>query len=306
LTPTISVVIPYFNAAGWIAATLDSCLQQKGFIKEIIIIDDFSTDNGWLIMSEYQKKYPELIVLRKNNKKGGNNARNFGFGLSTGELIQWLDADDQIAPGKFGAQSAFLGLNEHIDIAYSDWKLDTYDQQGKIVLSEYKQQQPHDDFLEELLLDNWSPPHNYLMKRRLAERLCRKEGWNPETVAGQDREYFTLAAVSGAKFGYVPGCFSIYNRWNKKSVSATKSELKQRSIERILRRFEEDLHRQNWISSRDLSRYQVIINTHKIMLRAAGVPVTIKYGKVTLNNMRWEMVKGFRTTAKVIWEVIKA
>jgi glycosyltransferase involved in cell wall biosynthesis len=302
----ISVVIPYYNAARWISRTLDSCLAQKEFIREIILIDDFSSDSGREIILAYQKEHPDLIIFHQNKVKGGNNARNYGAELATGDFIQWLDADDQILPGKCSSQLAVFEKDRGIDIVYSDWQLDTYDPDGNLILTEHKRHRPYPDFLLELLIDNWSPPHNYLIKVDFVRRLGKINAWNPETQSGQDREYFTLAGLMGAKSAYVSGNYCVYNRWNKASVSATKSETKNRNFEKMLCRFEEVLQHQSWISPGDRKRYQNIINTQKLKIAITGLPVPIRFGKVHLYNIEWPIVKGFRTTAKVIWEVIKA
>jgi hypothetical protein len=60
------------------------------------------------------------------------------------------------------------------------------------------------------------------MKRKVAEKLAGGFGWNPESKVTQDREYFTKAAILRAKFTYVQGCFSVYNRWGDHTVSGMK------------------------------------------------------------------------------------
>src|SRR5579872_3830113 len=124
--PQISVIIPNYQCEKWLSRTIDSCLQQNEYLKEVIVIDDHSTDQSWNLLSHYQSEYPGIIKIYRNKLKGGNNARNYGFELSEGEFIQWLDADDQLLPGKFAAQLDIFGKHADTDIVYSDWKLDIY------------------------------------------------------------------------------------------------------------------------------------------------------------------------------------
>ncbi len=135
---SISVIIPAFNNTKWLPLTLNSCLAQKDHLKEIIVVDDYSTDDTWGVLHEYQAKYPQTIKIFKNRSKGGNNARNYGFSLSTGEFIQWLDADDQITEGKFAAQLKLFEFDDSVDIVYSDWKLVTYNTSGNVIREEIK------------------------------------------------------------------------------------------------------------------------------------------------------------------------
>jgi glycosyltransferase involved in cell wall biosynthesis len=302
--PSISVIIPNYNCSKWIRETLNSCLLQKKFLKEIIIVDDYSTDNSWEILSEYQARYNELIRIYRNKVKGGNNARNYGYALSTGDYIQWLDADDQLGDNKFLHQLKVFEEKPLADIVYSDWKLITYND-DVITKKELKTNRPFGDYLFELLMNNWSAPHTYLIRRKVAEQLHGINAWNPETIVMQDREYFTLAAAIGAKFSYTPGTFALYNRWSRSSVSAAGEKTRYTYIEKVLSRVEEVLHRQTWIRPEDLKRYQDVINTQKLLIRAAGFPSRIEYKNTGLTGIQWEIVKGMRTTAKFMVEYIR-
>ena len=97
----ISVIIPCYNVEKQIARCLDSILNQilHGARMEIICIDDKSTDNTLHILEEYERKFPEnimLIPLDENGKQG--NARNIGMMYADGAYITFVDADDAIAP----------------------------------------------------------------------------------------------------------------------------------------------------------------------------------------------------------------
>lgn len=304
LTRSVSVIIPAFNCAAWLGKTLDSCLLQGEYIKEIIVVDDYSTDNSREVLEEYQGRFPGLIRVYSNEKKGGNNARNFGFSQSTGQYIQWLDADDQLEDGKLEAQLRHFSSDPSIDIVYSDWKLITYEG-DTVVRTELKQNRQYKDYLFELLTNNWSAPHSYLLKRSVAERLHEIKAWNPATAVYQDREYFTMAALEGARFAYTPGYFAVYNRWNRVSVSAAKTEVRYEYFEKILSRFEDLLHQEGGPFAGRTAVYQHILTTQKLLIRGAGFPATIRYRESGLPNLSWRMVKGVRTTVRFIREYFK-
>lgn len=98
----VSVIIPVFNAQEYINETINSVIKQtyEGPI-EIIIIDDHSTDNSFQIVREFES---DSIIVKKNPKKGACAARNYGFELSTGDYIQYLDADDLLSENKIEQQ----------------------------------------------------------------------------------------------------------------------------------------------------------------------------------------------------------
>ncbi len=95
--PTISVIIPVYNAA----ATLDDCLQsvagQSFKDLEIICIDDGSTDKSGEILAAWQAKDSRIKVLHQKNL-GGGAARNAGLAVAAGEYIHFLDSDDSLQP----------------------------------------------------------------------------------------------------------------------------------------------------------------------------------------------------------------
>jgi glycosyltransferase involved in cell wall biosynthesis len=85
-----SVVIPVYNRADFVGKTIDSVLHQELRDREIIIVDDGSTDNTINIL----KKYGKQIKILQQKNKGPGAARNLGIEFSTGDYITFLDSDD--------------------------------------------------------------------------------------------------------------------------------------------------------------------------------------------------------------------
>src|SRR5690242_9424093 len=105
MKPLVSILIPAFNAGEWIADTLRSAVGQTWPQTEIIVVDDGSTDQTMAIVQQFQSDNLK-IVTQKN--QGAAAARNKAFSLSKGDYIQWLDADDLLAPDKIASQLAAL------------------------------------------------------------------------------------------------------------------------------------------------------------------------------------------------------
>ncbi len=89
--PLVSILIPAHNAQEWIADTLRSAIAQTWERKEIIVVDDGSTDQTHAIARQFETH--GVRVVRQENQ-GASAARNKAFSLSHGDYIQWLDADD--------------------------------------------------------------------------------------------------------------------------------------------------------------------------------------------------------------------
>lgn len=105
MKPLVSILIPAYNAGNWIADTIRSALAQTWPRKEIIVVDDGSSDNTLEVARSFEG--PELRVIGKRNE-GAAATRNRAMAESRGDYIQWLDADDLLSPGKVEAQMARL------------------------------------------------------------------------------------------------------------------------------------------------------------------------------------------------------
>ena len=105
-TQNISVVIPCFNAAGYLAEALDSVMRQTLKPAEILVVDDASTDRSREVAREFGSAV-RLIELRSNS---GSAAlpKDVGLREAQGEFIAFLDADDVWAASKLELQMPLL------------------------------------------------------------------------------------------------------------------------------------------------------------------------------------------------------
>lgn len=119
--PLVSVVIPAYLVAPYIAAALDSVLAQTFRDYEIIVVNDGSPDTDQLetVLEPYRKR---IIYLRQENQ-GLSGARNAGIRAARGKYIAPLDADDMWAPEHLAAQLAVLEADPSIDLVYADARI---------------------------------------------------------------------------------------------------------------------------------------------------------------------------------------
>jgi glycosyltransferase involved in cell wall biosynthesis len=290
----VSVIIPAYNAESTITYCILSCIIQKGFVREIIVVDDFSTDNTYDVVKNLQAIYPDIIKLYTNPVKGGNNARNFGFTKASGEFIQWLDADDELGSNKLKNQVEFLQREKRFDIAYSNWILKIVDINGDFHF-ENKVEYECDDFLLKLLNDRWLPPHSYLLRYSSALMICQNCGWNPESIVLQDREYFTIGALLGCKFGFVKNtCVTYYRYTEISSVSKVDSQTRSLALLNLMNRVKTLASYQGLMANiiEDLVNSLIIVSRVQLNMK---IPKFKNPGKI-----HWSVFPGIRIIIKTI------
>ena len=113
----VSILIPAYNAQLSIAATLESMLAQTWPDKEIIVVDDGSKDETMAVARQFDSRGVRLITQQN---QGASAARNRAFRESTGDFIQFIDADDLLSPAKIEAQVHVLQSSPR-KIAVCEW-----------------------------------------------------------------------------------------------------------------------------------------------------------------------------------------
>lgn len=99
-TPKISFIVPVYNSAQYLAECLESVLAQT-IDKEIIIINDGSTDDSLAMCLDYAKRYPFITLIHSRNE-GLSAARNKGIRLARGEYLYFIDSDDYLMGDRLG------------------------------------------------------------------------------------------------------------------------------------------------------------------------------------------------------------
>lgn len=221
--PLVSIIIPCFNCERWVHQAVESCLNQTYSNIEIIVVDDGSTDRSLEILRQFVPR----VRLETGPNRGGNCARNRGFALSTGEYIQYLDADDYLEHDKIAKQVRFLEETK-ADVVYGDWRhrrhlagsnlsyLDSIEVSGvqrDIVASLLSLRGGYSGFQVW-----WLNGGAVLYRRQVVDQVG---GWDETLRAAQDMDFFTSVALSGAKIGYQAGCCFVHRKYGAVTVSSS-------------------------------------------------------------------------------------
>lgn len=199
MKPLVSILIPAYNSEEWIADTLRSALAQTWQRKEIIVVNDGSRDRTAEVARQFASNHVK-VVSKENG--GAAAARNFALHLSQGDYIQWLDADDLLAPDKIERQLAALGEVEDKKILLSSpWAYFNYRPESArfVTTSLWHDLSPVEWLLRKLSENLHQQTATWLTSRELADAAGV---WDTRMISDDDGEYYcrVLLASNGTHF----------------------------------------------------------------------------------------------------------
>jgi glycosyltransferase involved in cell wall biosynthesis len=199
LKPLVSILVPAYNAQEWITDSLRSAIAQTWERKEIIVVDDGSSDQTLAIARQFQSNTVH-VVSQKN--QGAAAARNTALSLSHGDYIQWLDADDLLAPDKIQQQMEALGESgsKHTLLS-AGWGrfMYRYDRAKFIPSALWSDLSPVEWLMRKMGQNLHMQTATWLVSREVTEAAGP---WNTKLLGDDDGEYFcrVLLASDGVRF----------------------------------------------------------------------------------------------------------
>lgn len=216
MQPLVSILIPAYNAEHWIGDTLESALRQTWPRKEIIVVDDSSTDNTLSVARGFASK--SVSVVTKPNG-GASSTRNKAFSLSQGDYIQWLDADDLLAPDKIEKQmEALADSGDRRTLLSSAWGRFTYraDRAEFTPTSLWCDLTPAEWLVRKLEHNVFMQTGVWLVSRELSEAAGE---WDTRLLGDDDGEYFCRVILASKRVRFVPEAKMFYRRSGLASLS---------------------------------------------------------------------------------------
>lgn len=216
LKPLVSILIPAYNAEAWIAETLRSAIAQTWERKEIIVVDDGSTDRTLAVARRFESDQVR-VVLQPN--QGAAIARNHALSLCKGDYIQYLDADDLLAPDKIAKQMEALDSSTNSRTLLSgSW--------GRFMYRYYRTEfipsalwcdlSPAEWLLRKMKYNLYMQTATWLVSRELAEKAGP---WDTRLLVDDDGEYFCRVLLASAEVKFVPDSKVYYRTSGPASLS---------------------------------------------------------------------------------------
>ncbi len=213
--PLVSVIMPCYNAARYVAEAVESVMGQTYGQVELIVVDDGSSDDSVMVVQEQAQRYPGCITLLHTIRKGPYPARNLGLKHCRGNLIAFLDADDWWLPETLN--KLYATLREHdADLAYCGWQnVGDGVTSEPYVPPEYEAADPVAAFVRTC---PW-PIHAALMKKELVDRLG---GFSERRFSSMDYDFWLRALALTRSIKRVPEVLAFYRWHGSGQVSAVK------------------------------------------------------------------------------------
>lgn len=204
-SPQVSVVIPTYNHAHYLARALQSVLDQSYTSWEVILIDNHSTDNTDEVIQSFTD--PRISFLKIHNNGVIAASRNAGIRAAKGEWVAFLDSDDWWERNKL--QVCFDSIDETVDFVYHDLGLVREAPQffGKTTTSSWQVKPPV--FMDLMVRGNAIATSSVLVKKRLLDEIS---GMNEsaDMVASEDYNAWLKIARLTDRFLYLPKVLGFY------------------------------------------------------------------------------------------------
>jgi hypothetical protein len=207
----VTIGIPVFNCETWVATAIQSALEQTWPDKEIVVVDDGSTDRS----ADICKSFGSRILFVQQPNQGGNAARNQICRLASGEWIQFLDADDYLKPDKIRSHLDSCPGPVDADILcsatiFEDWR------SGKLASQKVDVLKEGCDWVALWLTTSVPLTGGCLWRRQALEKIG---GWNEQIRCNQEYELYFRALQKSLRFQVVGAPLSVHRIWSEKTVS---------------------------------------------------------------------------------------
>jgi len=243
MDPLVSILIPAYNSQVWIADTLRSVNAQTWPRKEVIVVNDGSTDQTLAVAQRFESKTVR-IVSQPNS--GAAAARNKALSLAQGDYIQWLDADDLLAPDKIARQMECLSEGTKRTLFSSAWGRFAYRPHRAQFVADalWEDMTPAEFLFRKVALNLFMANAAWLVSRELIDAAGP---WDRVQFVDDDGEYFCRVILASDRIRFVPRARMFYrmtggNSHSHIGTSTAKIDAQWRSIQlhiRYLRSLEE-------------------------------------------------------------------
>ena len=227
--PLVSVRIVCYNQKDFIKEAIDSVLEQDYPNIEIIIADDCSTDGTVDILLEYQKKYPEKIVLALSDKnKGITKNINSGLRLCKGKYIAGLGGDDLMLHGKIRKQVEYMENHPECTICYHN--LDVFNSNTNKTLYFFNEKVHYEGAAEVLIKYG---TFNGACSNMVRASKIPQNGFNNALPVAADWLFWCECLLNGGEIHYIDEILGRYRRHNNNITKKVMNTINNATLDHL-------------------------------------------------------------------------
>ena len=221
--PLVSVIIPAFRCAQYVAQAVESVLSQSFSNHEVLVINDGSPDTP--LLEQALAPYQHRIRYIKQATSGPAGARNTGIRRAEGKYLAFLDSDDYWSADHLWQQLALLEQDPTLDLVYCDYML-IKDERQFARAFDLQPQSAAVNF-EALLVEDCAIGMSTVVGSR--EAILRAGLFDQSLLRCEDFEMWLRMSLTGARMAYHPGV-QVFHRINEAGLSADKWSMKKDRI----------------------------------------------------------------------------
>lgn len=289
--PLVSVVIPVYNGADFLAEAIDSALAQTYQPLEVLVVNDGSSDHG--ATARIAQGYGDRIRYFEKDNGGVATALNLGIAEARGEYISWLSHDDLYFPFKVARQMELVVSAERPLVVYSDWQY--VDEQGEKITDSRSVTVIPEHVRMEFLLNPWLKLHGCAMLLP-RQAVLAVGGFDPALKTVQDADlWFRLAAT--VPFCHLPGIL-ISGRMHPGQGSISMDQLHKEERNRLFAQVLQQSQQEAWFDV-------VAMRPARFYARAAkalAVRKTVEASKMALSLAN--RAAGNFSDRLIVWESV--
>lgn len=265
MEPTVSIIVPVFNAEPYLDRCITSVLNQSYRALELILVDDGSSDKSQLICEKYRRQ-DDRVILHHQENQGVSSARNTGLFLASGEYLTFADADDSLAPNTLETAMRLFQQYDADMVTYGWNIVHENGSSTEQVFEKFEIQSNISSVLKNLLMHYSSYgggyPWNKVWKRDSAAFPENFLPFDQNLYYFEDLEWVVRMLLKVRKIVVCPEClYDYYIRENSITRSPKQAERRELGYHHSIERIIEDLsvlpELQKWFSNK---YYPEIVN----------------------------------------------
>ena len=229
----VTIIIPVYNRAAVVGDTLNSVVAQTHRPLQVVLVDNYSTDNTLQVLETFKKEHPgdgfNVEIVREEHHTAGA-ARPRGFEHATGEWVLFFDSDDQMKPGLV---ASYVNI---IERAKEQGKtLDLISARSTLVFPDGCQRQApfhKSDLFANHILHGQLATQRYAVRR---EFFAQTDGWNINLPGWNDWELGMRLLLASPRVAYMGGASQvIINHNGEDSITGTEFHSRRGQWEHVI------------------------------------------------------------------------